>query len=305
MPSLLSVDYTLMMAHNVGPSGISQTQWAEVQPSLNEAIEHALAKTTSGDVGFAGLPSDETAPETVLGVVAEQKELSDSLLVLGIGGSSLGPRALTDALASRTDASRVHYVDNADPDTLEQTLQALDPRRTSVNVVSKSGGTIETLATYLITRQWLEKHVGPEEAKRRLVFTTDPHGGFLRETGESEGITMLSIPPNVGGRFSVLSPVGLFPAAFAKIPVSELLGGAKAILGSCSNPDPTQNPAAIAAGLHYLMDQSKKRSNTVFWAYADALRSTAAWFAQLWGESLGKTSQGKAMGPTPIPWLFE
>jgi glucose-6-phosphate isomerase len=181
------------------------------------------------------------------------------------------------------------------------TLRRLNPERTLVNVVSKSGGTVETLAGYLITREWLESHLGEEEARNRLVFTTDPETGFLHDIAGKEGITTFPIPTNVGGRFSVLSAVGLLPASFAGIDTGTLLKGARTMREHCTKVDPTQNPAAITAGIHFLMDTALGRHNTVFWVYADALRSTADWFAQLWGESLGKTKGRKRIGPTPIP----
>ena len=141
----------------------------------------------------------------------------DHVLVLGIGGSALGTRALLEALRgpawnelddeAREFWPRLTVLDNVDPASVAAALRRIDPRRVLVNVVSKSGGTAETMAQYLVVRAWLEEALGAAAA-RHLVFTTDPERGALRELARREGIAALDVPPGVGGRFSVLSPVG-------------------------------------------------------------------------------------------------
>ena len=144
----------------------------------------------------------------------------DHVLVLGIGGSALGVKALLNALREPgwnelSDEGREFYprltvLDNVDPSTVAAALRRIDPRRVLVNVVSKSGGTAETMAQYLVVRAWLEEVLG-QAVNRHLVFTTDPARGALREIANRDGIAALEVPPEVGGRFSVLSPVGLLP----------------------------------------------------------------------------------------------
>ena len=152
----------------------------------------------------------------------------DHVLVLGIGGSALGTKALLNALRrpawnelddeGREFFPRLTVLENVDPTTVAAALQRIDPRRVLVNVISKSGGTAETMAQYLVVRAWLEEALGAA-AYRHLVFTTDPARGALRELAARDAIATLDVPPDVGGRFSVLSPVGLLPAALVGIDI--------------------------------------------------------------------------------------
>jgi glucose-6-phosphate isomerase len=198
---------------------------------------------------------------------------------------------------------RLTVIDNVDPTTLAGALRRIDPRRVLVNVVSKSGGTAETLAQYLVVRGWLEESLGPA-AGRHLVFTTDPERGVLRETARREGIATLDVPPGVGGRYSVLSPVGLLPAALVGIDIAGLLAGARRAIERSAAADLLQNSAALWAGLQWAADTGMGRRVHVLMAYSDRLRSLTAWFCQLWAESLGKrVNRAGAVvhtGPTPL-----
>src|SRR4029079_5536257 len=127
-------------------------------------------------------------------------------------------------------------------------LARIDPRRVLVNVISKSGGTAETMAQYLVVRAWLEQALGPA-LYRHLVFTTDPARGALRELAQRERIATLDVPPDVGGRFSVLSPVGLLPAALVGVDIDALLSGARRAVEQAENDDLLKNPAALYAAL--------------------------------------------------------
>ena len=172
-----------------------------------------------------------------------------------------------------------------------------------VNVVSKSGGTAETLAQYLVVRHWLDEALG-SAASRHLVFTTDPDKGALREIATREGIATLEVPPDVGGRFSVLSPVGLLPAALVGIDIEALLEGAARAVARAESDDLLDNPAALFAALHWTADTQAGARLHVLMPYTDRLRDFAEWFRQLWAESLGKRvdREGRVVhtGPTPI-----
>ena len=173
-----------------------------------------------------------------------------------------------------------------------------------VNVISKSGGTAETMAQYLVVRAWLEEALG-DAAFRHLVFTTDPARGALRELATREGIATLDVPPDVGGRFSVLSPVGLLPAALVGI---DIAGAARRRAAARSSaPSPTtccRNPAALYAALHWAADTDLGARIHVLMPYTDRLREFAEWYRQLWAESLGKRvdREGRTVhvGPTPV-----
>jgi glucose-6-phosphate isomerase len=159
------------------------------------------------------------------------------------------------------------------------------------------------MAQYLVVRAWLDDALGPA-AYRHLVFTTDPARGALRELAAREGIATLTVPPAVGGRFSVLSPVGLLPAALVGVDIGELLGGARAALAQAAPDDLLRNPAALYAGLHWAADTRLGARLHVLMPYTDRLRQLAEWYRQLWAESLGKRldrrGQPVHVGPTPV-----
>jgi glucose-6-phosphate isomerase len=280
----------------------------------HRAVESSRA---AGELGFLDLPY---AKETV----AQVKQLADGfgqwfedVVVLGIGGSGLGAKALKDALLGlhwndksddeRDNFPRLHVVDNPDPSTMRGLLECIDPARTLFNVVSKSGTTAETMAQYLVVREVVEAAVGDGHARGHFLFTTDPAKGVLRRIGEAEEIPMLPVPENVGGRFSVLSPVGLLPAAVCGIDIDALLAGAARMDERCRSARLPDNPAGVLATLLHHADTAWGRPIHVLMPYSDRLRSLALWFQQLWAESLGKarTLEGDARptGPTPVPAL--
>ena len=267
----------------------------------------------AGEYGFLALGEMTDDVRHITQFAETLGQAHDHVLVLGIGGSALGARALLSALRrpawnEHTDEEREFYprltiLDNVDPASVADALRRIDPRRVLVNVISKSGGTAETLAQYLIVREWLEGALG-SAATRHLVFTTDPARGALREIGRREGIAMLDVPPAVGGRFSVLSPVGLLPAALVGIDVGALLAGARAAVAAAGGDDLLRNPAALYAALLCAADTGHGARIHALMPYADRLRDVAEWYRQLWAESLGKRvgRDGAEVfaGPTPL-----
>ena len=267
---------------------------------------------SAGTLGFLGLPTNDALLESTLSVAARARGRYEDVLLLGIGGSALGPIALRTALrppawnsldkAARDGYPRLHVLDNVDPRTIAATLARLDLSGTLVLVVSKSGGTVETMAQYLIVRDALERALGADRAREHLVFVTDPEVGALRRIARAEGITTLDIPPNVGGRFSVLSPVGLLPAALIGIDVRAMLAGAADTTARAASADLATNLPGTFAVLQWLSDTKHRRSVQVLMPYSDALRDIASWWVQLWAESLGKRRpDGASVGPTPLP----
>ncbi|MBA7652404.1 Glucose-6-phosphate isomerase [subsurface metagenome] len=242
------------------------------------------------------------------------REECDDFVVLGIGGSALGGIALFHSLchplhnlisrADRGRVPRVFFLDNIDPHTFKGILDIIHLERTVFNVVTKSGSTAETLSQFLIIRQMLIERMGKESLKEHLVATTSSKQGSLKALADEEGYPLLSIPENVGGRFSVLSPVGLFPAAMSGIDIIELLAGARYMDKRCQSKQLWQNPAYLSGALHYLADVRKGLNIVVMMPYSDALIQVAYWFRQLWAESLGKkqTTSGKIVntGQTPV-----
>ncbi len=309
---MLSIDYTNMMGAVVS-GGIEADAWQQAQrdfPRLNAAFQELRA---SGDLGFLDLPGDAALHAQSTQFAERTRGRFDDIIVLGIGGSALGPIALRTALlapawntlsqAERGGRPRMHVLDNVDPTTIAALLQRLNLSRSIFVVTSKSGGTAETMAQYLVVRKRLQDALG-DAAKEQLVFVTDPAKGALRAIARSDGIAALDIPPNVGGRFSVLTPVGVLPAALAGMDTAALLKGAGELADRCKQAGDSMrdNPAATFATLQYLADTKHGRHIHVLMPYADPLRDLADWFVQLWAESLGKhRSAGDAgVGPTPL-----
>jgi glucose-6-phosphate isomerase len=313
IPMTLSIDFTNMMAGALpNGAGISDAQWEGARAAF--AAAHAAVDAKRAGLGFLTLPSNEALLASTLAVAESSRAKFTDVLLLGIGGSALGPIALRTALrplawntldlAARDGYPRLHVLDNVDPHTIGTVLTRLDLATTLVLVVSKSGGTVETMAQYLIVREALANAVGESQARDHLVFVTDPEVGALRRIARAEGITTLDIPANVGGRFSVLSPVGLLPAALIGIDVRALLAGAADATTRAASNDPSVNPSGAFAVMQWLSDTQHGRHINVLMPYSDPLRDIGLWFVQLWAESLGKIRpDGTHAGPTPLPAL--
>jgi glucose-6-phosphate isomerase len=221
------------------------------------------------------------------------KKITDFVL-LGTGGSSLGPETILRALKPMGEAPHFHFMDNNDPIWFKWTLQNLNPETTLVYVVSKSGKTPETISQFLVSLAWLQKTLEQDDWKKHVVFCTDPSKGDLRELASSWNIACLEVPSAVGGRFSVLTAVGLFPAAFAGLALAPFLEGARSIAEWEKNPW-DKNPCALLA--RTLVENNRKFPITVFMPYGSRLQAFSRWFCQLWAESLGKGGRGF----TPYP----
>ena len=310
--SVPELDYSNVIADVLGPNGLEAARLegdlAERFRSAHDAVE---ARRAAGEMGFFDLPDDHATAATVQELADGFGQWFENVVVLGIGGSSLGGITLRDALLGpgwneRDDESRgffprLYILENPDPDSARALLDRLDLRRTLINVISKSGTTAETMALYLVVRGRLLEVVDQSKIHGHFIFTTDPERGVLRTLAAQDGVPTLSVPPNVGGRFSVLSPVGLFPAAITGTPVDELLLGARRVLDRCATPELRENPAGLLATLLHTLDTECGRPIHVLMPYADRLRSLTLWFQQLWAESLGKLRGDGPVGPTPLP----
>jgi glucose-6-phosphate isomerase len=216
-------------------------------------------------------------------------------VVLGIGGSSLGGEALIRALRPGLEEPRFHFMDNSDPQWFRWFLQHAKAEETLFYVVAKSGGTPETMSQFLVAIEWMKKSLGDSDSwKKHFVLCTDPEKGDLREVARRLKLSCLDVPPSVGGRFSALSPVGLFPAAFAGLALEDLLSGAESV-AHWEARNWSENPCAQLA--RALALNEKKYPITVLMPYSTQLSAFSRWFCQLWGESLGKGGHGL----TPYP----
>jgi glucose-6-phosphate isomerase len=275
--------------------GIGERELQELRPRLEEAVDGFFKNPP----GFMHLP--ETAefsnPSKALAQEVRASGATDFIHV-GIGGSALGPIAVHRALnhpyynlLPSHPGPRLHFAENTDPATLAAILDVVDLPDTWVNVVTKSGSTAETIANFLVIRGALVEALGEGAYREHVIFTTDPEEGYLKQIADREGTKMLPIPPDVGGRFSVLTPVGLFPAAVTGLDTDALLRGAAQCVDEVTQRG-ADHPAVEGAAYYYLMSISKGRNVRVMMPYADSLDRLAAWFVQLWAESLGKEGKG-------------
>lgn len=344
---MLKLNYANCFSDRVGSHGLDAAIFgpgAEAHEAITSATARLNRTKGTGWERWRGLPLDPTRTEyatAVKGAVASVAGKFDTCVVLGIGGSALGNIAIHTALQPSTynllagkDPSqprvftqndwpvhlaksgtqhlpRLFVVDNVDPLLLSSVLDfcARQPgglKKTLFNVISKSGETAETAAQFMIIRDMLKHAVGSGYAAN-IVAITDPTRGTMRQICDAEKFTTLPVPDGVGGRFSALSPVGLFSAALCGIDIDQLLLGAADMNACCERPDVLRNPAALLAFLLIELAERKGKPNHVMMPYANSLYLLADWYRQLWAESLGKEKDLKGnevfAGFTPIKAL--
>lgn len=305
-PALLRIDTRRAYADAV-PEGVARTELEHQAARWRDAHSELTRRAQGGlDAEFACLNLHNAMPAALGEIEAQAERLSQyaDVLVIGIGGSNLGAMAVGQALGyggRKAAGPRLHYLDNIDPDYLRDLLAELRPQATAVIVISKSGGTLETATQYLVVRDWLKQALGADAAAARQWLVTDPQQGWLRELAHTEGLQALPVPPNVGGRFSVLTAVGLLPLAASGVEVRRLLEGAAANAARCASPEWQDNPALELAALCYLLDTHKAKRLSLLMPYVNSLRLFGDWYRQLWAESLGKRSpDGTPAGTLPV-----
>jgi glucose-6-phosphate isomerase len=305
---MLKIDYANCLSDRVGVHGLDAASLAPNSDAATRAAaitEQLNASRGTGWERWRDLPDNPVRSrhvEAIMPLVDSCRPRFDTMVVLGIGGSALGNIALQAALNPPTynllpdgnrPGPRIFIVDNVDPANFKAVLdcvRALDPglRRTLFNVISKSGETAETAAQFMTIRAMLIDAVGQDKHAEHIVAITDPEKGTMRSICNDNGYATLPVPDGVGGRFSVLSPVGLFSAAMCGIDIVGLLEGASIMDRSCSKPDLGSNPAAMLATLLVRLGIERGKPNHVLMPYSNQLYLLADWFRQLWAESLGK-----------------
>ena len=313
----LTVDYTNMMSSALGEKGFTEKKLSGYAAQARQAWQFVADNRGKDELymGWTELPYNQK--EIVADIKATAKKIRKEFkyfVVLGIGGSALGPSMAFTAL------SHLHYndlpdkvrkgpkffvEDNVDPVRMHDLLDVIDPKKTCFNVISKSGATSETMAQYLIISDILTK--AGVDLKNNLIFTTDAKKGNLVKISQSlGGVKSYVLPDGVGGRFSELCPVGLLPAAVLGIDISLLLDGAAYMDKLCKQKNMYKNPALLSAVLQFAAMQDGKNIG-VMMPYSDNLKYLSDWYAQLWAESLGKnkTLDGKDcnVGQTPVKAL--
>ncbi len=311
----MKLEYGRIFADQLdGEHGLPRPRLQDLAQRFPAVLAEVRSRRRAGEYGHYGLGDQADTVAAIRRFAEGVGQAYDHVLVLGIGGSALGTKALVNALRpaawnelddeAREFFPRITILENVDPTTVAAALRRIDPRRVFVNVISKSGGTAETLAQYLVVRSWLDQALGPDAAVRHLAFTTDPVKGPLRAIATREGIATLEVPEAVGGRYSVLTAVGLLPAALVGIDVTGLISGAQRALEKADHEPLHRNPPALLAALLWAADTWLGARIHVLMPYTDRLREFAAWFAQLWAESLGKKLDRRGAvihaGPTPV-----
>ncbi|MDD3831477.1 MAG: glucose-6-phosphate isomerase [Clostridia bacterium] len=311
----ITVDYTNMIRSSVGKRGYTVKQLVGMEQVAEQAYMQVQANRGKGMQGWMDLHSNQSkVVEDILACAKSVRSKFDTFVLLGIGGSALGPIAVFNALChlyhnelpdNKRNAPRFYCVDNVDPVRLSQLLDIIDVKTTMFNIVTKSGSTSETMSQYLIIECMLKQQLG-DEYRHHIIATTSRDKGNLIKLAKKNKYKTFFIDEGVGGRFCELSPVGLLPAAVLGIDIRQLLQGAKCMDMECSSPKMFDNPALLLAVLQK-MAMDNGNNITVCMPYADNLKYIADWFAQLWAESLGKAvdRQGNTVnvGQTPVKAL--
>ncbi len=297
--------------------GITDEQFKELAKKTLPAIAECNKQRQAGEISYRDLPYNEDYPKAVK-AVAEEIKSGDckNFVVLGIGGSALGNIALQTALnpymynldENQRKGPRLFVFDNVDPMQLGSFLEWIGDKldKTIFNVISKSGRTAETAAQFLVIREQLIKKLGADGFAKQVIAVTDAKAGTMRKIADDSKLRTLVVPDGVGGRFSVLSPVGLLSAAVCGIDIDQLLVGARQMDERCSKEDFFANPAAVNAAVnwHYY---NRQKTISVMMPYAYALKDLSDWYRQIWAESLGKTHNRQGdevfVGPTPVKAL--
>jgi glucose-6-phosphate isomerase len=311
-------DYNNVLSHRISSPISITTEEIESYRGRAANIHKTLTeRRKKGELPFYDLPHRKQELEKVkkLGDTIE-KEMGDrfeNLLVIGIGGSSLGGIALIKALthpfhnllqAEERKAPRIFFAENIDADEIKGLFEILDPEKTVINIISKSGTTAEPMANFLLVQKFMTEKIGMDNFRKQVVATTDSRKGTMRQIVKELGFRSLAIPDGVGGRFSVLTPVGLFPGYLAGIDLDALLEGAAFMDGLTKKKELLQNPAYLNAVIHYHLHVHRGVNNAVLMPYSAALSLISDWYRQLLAESLGKkwalTGEVVYAGQTPI-----
>jgi len=311
----IQFDEKNLLAGMVGKAnGIARAEFERSETKARGALQSFQKLSEQGRYGFPHLPFQKKAIADIGRYADAVRGGYDTVCVVGIGGSALGAWALDCGVrgphpvqgAWTPERPRLVILDNVDPEFTSSALESMDPHKTLTVVIAKSGSTAETVSTFLIVRHWMEKALGAETAARIVAVTTEGKGD-LSALAQSEGYRTFGIPEKVGGRFSVLSAVGLVPAALIGVDIARLIRGAAAMTRLCWQEDLDRNIALRAALLHWLVWTRKQKSIQVAFPYSNRLWGAAFWFRQLWAESLGKARNRKGelvnVGQTPVAAL--
>ena len=312
----IRLDYNNMMSMYVGANeGITEKELNDSKSICESAFNNFEANKGKGMTGWAFLPYNQD--EVVNDILITAKDIRKNykyFVVLGIGGSALGPIAVHQSLCHLhyndlpekvRNGPKFYVEDNVDPERMKALFDVIDVKKTMFNVITKSGATSETMAQYLIIMDMLKQKLG-KNANKHMIATTSSSKGNLIKIAKENNLKTYYIPESVGGRFSELCPVGLLPAAVLGIDIKSMLDGAKFMNELCNTSDISKNIALASAVLSYISIK-KGKNISVMMPYADSLKYISDWYAQLWAESLGKEvdrdNKKVNIGQTPVKAL--
>ena len=289
----------LRLARAVDGVRVTPEEMMSGEAALSSAADALDALHDSGKVGFLNLAWEDWQIPRCNEVAADLAAHGSTMLLLGIGGSALGARAIVAGLPDSIRGDRsLEILDTIDPAGVTRCLASLDPADTVVVAVSKSGSTVETVALLRLCIEWLSDAVG-DNWTQRVAVITDPETGPLRQLAQARGLQSLPVPNDVGGRFSVLTAVGMLPASFLGLDTNAFWTGALAQRDAVHERSLENNSAWQFAWAHHRWREHL--SSSVWLTYCDQLLELGFWFRQLLGESLGKVgTQGERLGWTPL-----
>lgn len=312
----IRLDVNNMMSEQLGDEhGITVHELEAMEQLCGIATESYKNGRGKGMMGWTELPyQDAELIDDIIATAEGIRNKFDNFVVLGIGGSALGPIAVHYALnhmrynelpEEKRGGPKFYVEDNVDPERMLQLFDVIDIEKTAFNVITKSGSTSETMSQYLIISKMLEDKLGAK-ASENIIATTDCEKGNLIKIAKEKGYKTFFIPASVGGRFSEMSPVGLLAAAVTGIDIKEMLAGAAYMDKLCASDCIYENPALMMAAMQYIV-MGRGCNISVMMPYAEGLKYMSDWYAQLWGESLGKrySLNGKVVnvGQTPVKAL--
>lgn len=305
----MKVDFNNMTSAVIGEHGITPEEIAAAAKKI-PAVHKGMCDKKA-QMAWRSLPYNQA--EIIASIKEDAKRINENyenFVVLGIGGSALGSKALFTGTKhthynslpkEKRGGVRFFVEDNVDPDRLNALFDIIDVSKTVFHVITKSGNTVETMSQFMIILDKLKKQCG--SFKDNIIVTTDKETGIMKKICNEYGFKTYIVPEGVGGRFSVLCPVGLLSAAVLNIDIDELMAGAQAMDEACTQSELEKNPAYMYA-LLYTTAMKKGVNVSVMMPYADGLLNMAEWYAQLWAESLGKCvdNEGNTVncGQTPV-----
>lgn len=284
---------------------IREEEIKHIEGQIYDAHEKLHKKTGAGSdyLGWVELPKsyDKNEFERIIKAAERIKDNSDAFIIIGIGGSYLGARAAIEMLnhsfynvipKSKRGTPEIYYIgNNISPVYLHDLMETLDGKDISINVISKSGTTTEPAIAFRIFKDYIEKKYGKEEARKRIYATTDRSKGALKKLAASEGYETFVIPDDVGGRYSVLTAVGLLPIAVSGLDIIQIMKGAGDAVDEYSETDIMKNPAYIYAAVRNILYRKGKTTEIIV-NYEPSMHYFGEWWKQLYGESEGKDKKG-------------